>query len=498
MTPVYIHYRYQQLYFKVLPSDKEDEQWNYLHNKYCDYVYNLVLHQRGVYIKLGQIASTRPDIIPKPYLKKFAQLQDGVPPQSGEYAIEMIEKAFDQKIDNLFSEFNLKAVGAATIGQAHEAKLKSSGKEVIIKIQYPEVRRLFQLDFSTLKRFVRLAQPEHLPLFDEFERSFQIEFDFRREAKALDIIGKNIMPKYKNVVIPRPIRNLSSEYVLVMEKLDGIKLIDGLKIEQAKMAEAQGKTLEQFEDEMMKKYLSGELYKERNAPSKLLVQTYGTLLKTITNIANLFIVSYNYTFGWILHKKVKYFEHRVIINPREIIDLLNDVHAHEILLDGIFNADPHPGNVFLLKSGKIGLIDFGQVQELTLEQRLKLAKLIVLLAEGTRDEIVQHYSQMGAKTKFMNPYVLEKLARLGFDRDDPEVCEGMNAQLFFEKLSQIDQVIELPQGYLMAARVGILLRGLGTWLQIPHSTAQKWLPIAKQLLEQYRLSSGIDYITGKV
>jgi predicted unusual protein kinase regulating ubiquinone biosynthesis (AarF/ABC1/UbiB family) len=46
-----------------------------LHNKYCDYVFNVVLHQRGVYIKLGQIASTRPDIIPKPYLKKFAQLQ---------------------------------------------------------------------------------------------------------------------------------------------------------------------------------------------------------------------------------------------------------------------------------------------------------------------------------------------------------------------------------------------------------------------------------------
>ena len=67
---------------------------------------------------------------------------------------------------------------------------KKKRKSVIIKIQYPEVRRLFGLDFSTLKNFVRLAQPEHLPLFDEFERAFQIEFDFRREAKALDTIGK--------------------------------------------------------------------------------------------------------------------------------------------------------------------------------------------------------------------------------------------------------------------------------------------------------------------
>jgi hypothetical protein len=78
MIPVYLHYRYQQVYFQLLPAktaEEEDKIWFNLHNKYCDYVLNVVLHQRGVYIKLGQIASTRPDIIPKPYLKKFAQLQ---------------------------------------------------------------------------------------------------------------------------------------------------------------------------------------------------------------------------------------------------------------------------------------------------------------------------------------------------------------------------------------------------------------------------------------
>jgi hypothetical protein len=93
---------------------------------------------------------------------------------------------------------------------------------------------------------------------------------------------------------------------------------------------------------------------------------------------------------------------------------------------------------------------------------------------------------MGVRTRNMNPYVLEKLARLGFDRDDPEVCEGKNAQLFFESLGKLDEVLQIPEGYLMAARVGMLLRGLGTWLQLPHSTAQKWTPIAKQLLNTYK------------
>ena len=78
MLPVYFHYRYQQLYFQLFPAktrEEEDRIWSCLHNKYCDYVLNVILHQRGVYIKLGQIASTRPDILPKPYLKKFSQLQ---------------------------------------------------------------------------------------------------------------------------------------------------------------------------------------------------------------------------------------------------------------------------------------------------------------------------------------------------------------------------------------------------------------------------------------
>lgn len=103
----------------------------------------------------------------------------------------MIEQAFGKPLEEIFSEFNPNPVGAATIGQAHEARLRGSNQAVIVKIQYPEVRRLFGLDFSTLKKFVRLAQPEHAPLFDEFERAFQIEFDFRREARALDIIGMN-------------------------------------------------------------------------------------------------------------------------------------------------------------------------------------------------------------------------------------------------------------------------------------------------------------------
>lgn len=171
-------------------------------------------------------------------------------------------------------------------------------------------------------------------------------------------LGRNIMPRFPNVVIPRPIPGLATEFVLVMEKLDGMKLIDALKIEQAKMAAEQGKTLEEFEREMTAKYLSGDLYREakkKYTPSAFIINTYASLIRTINRLKNMFIYIYNHSIVSILKRPtIDYIEERVFINPHEIIDILNEVHAQEILLDGIFNGDPHPGNIFLLKNGKIG------------------------------------------------------------------------------------------------------------------------------------------------
>ena len=167
------------------------------------------------------------------------------------------------------------------------------------------------------------------------------------------------MPRFPNVVIPRPIPGMATEFVLVMEKLDGTKLIDALKAEQAKMAAAQGKTLEEFEQEMMAKYLSGELYRQaktKYTPSAFIVNVYASLIHTINRFKNVYIYIYNHLMIPLFKRKpMDYIEQRVVINPHEILDLLNEVHAQEILLDGIFNGDPHPGNIFLLKNGKIGM-----------------------------------------------------------------------------------------------------------------------------------------------
>lgn len=77
------------------------------------------------------------------------------------------------------------------------------------------------------------------------------------------------------------------------------------------------------------------------------------------------------------------------INLGEALQLLNDVHCHEIFVDGAFNGDPHPGNILLLPDGRLGLIDYGQVKRIPLDVRLKYARMIVALAKGARSDVLR-------------------------------------------------------------------------------------------------------------
>lgn len=92
------------------------------------------------------------------------------------------------------------------------------------------------------------------------------------------------------------------------------------------------------------------------------------------------------------------------INLGAIMSLLNRVHAHEIMVDGAFNGDPHPGNILLLPDGRVGLIDYGQVKRINEEVRLNHARLVVALAKGDPDDVLDVYiNRLGVKTKCVPP-----------------------------------------------------------------------------------------------
>lgn len=144
----------------------------------------------------------------------------------------------------------------------------------------------------------------------------------------------------------------------------------------------------------------------------------------------------------------------------------------------------------LMPDGRLGLIDYGQVKEVDEQARVELATLYEHLAHHDSEKVVGHFRDMGFKSKHSNKYVTEKTAVVFFDRCDRETTEGLNLQLFLDKLTATDPTVVFPENHLFASRTSLLLRGLGTILGHPVSAAQAWLPFADAVLKGSKKVAG--------
>ncbi|MFN4764373.1 ABC1 kinase family protein [Gillisia sp. Q332] len=189
------------------------------------------LKQMGpTYIKLGQLLSTRPDLLPDNYLKALASLQDDVPSIPYSEVSKIIEEELGIRISKAFSSFDEEPLASASIGQVHKATLRS-GKPVAVKIQRPGIRKKFLDDLDTLKELaeftVKHTQVARKYAFDdvlaELRRILLQELDYLREAQNLISLGGNLK-EFKHLTVPQPIPDYSTSKVLTMEYIDGKKI----------------------------------------------------------------------------------------------------------------------------------------------------------------------------------------------------------------------------------------------------------------------------------
>jgi ubiquinone biosynthesis protein len=184
------------------------------------------------FVKLAQVLSNRPDMLPAPLIEEFEKLQDNVPPFAFDKVKEIIERETGKKLEEVFEVFNEKPLASASIGQVHKARMRD-GKEVVVKIQRPEVREQVESDLAILvdavNRADRYLQKQGImnapDLVRSFERSMHKELDYRNEARNLDRF-RSLYKDYKNFYIPQAHREYSSENVLIMEFVSGCKISD--------------------------------------------------------------------------------------------------------------------------------------------------------------------------------------------------------------------------------------------------------------------------------
>ena len=240
------------------------------------------------FVKLGQLLSTRPDILRPVFIEELEKLQDKVEP----IRYEELQQVLDQEmgpIDRVFAEFDPNPLAAASIGQVHRARLLN-GVEVIVKIQRPGIESKVRSDFEILKGLARISEQRSaearrlgiLAMVEDYRRTLLSELDYEREARNTERVYKNFADDPR-VIIPRVFKEYSSPRVLVQEYIEGIKLSDIEKID--------------------KKGL----------------------------------------------------------DRRKISALGTEAFLSQILLHGFFQADPHPGNIFVVDNEHIAFIDFGEI-----------------------------------------------------------------------------------------------------------------------------------------
>lgn len=184
------------------------------------------------FVKLGQVLSTRPDMVPPEFVAELDKLQDTVPPFSAELAMQLIEAELGRPIDQLFAQFCQEPLAAASLGQAHAAVLHS-GDHVVVKVQRPDIATRVAVDLAIIADLAHLAQ-ERTPFgkqYDlvelawEFSSTLRAELDYRREAYHAEEFRSNFVDN-ERVYIPKVYWEYTGPRVLTTERIYGVKIND--------------------------------------------------------------------------------------------------------------------------------------------------------------------------------------------------------------------------------------------------------------------------------
>ncbi len=281
------------------------------------------------FIKLGQILSTRADLMPPAYLDALSRLQDQVEPFPYEDVEHTIREELGVRVSSAFVEFDHLPIAAASLGQVHRAVLRG-GHEVAVKVQRPGVRERVEKDIAALHDFAvvidRIGASRNVDVarvLEEFRRSLLSELDYREEARNLVTIAHQLRD-FEHIVVPLPVDNYTTARVLTMDYVGGTKITVVSRVE---WTEEDGGVLA---EELFKAYLQ------------------------------------------------------------------------QILIDGVFHADPHPGNVLLTPDRRIALIDLGMIGRISGNLQEQLFKLILAIGEGRGEDAANVLISLGERREDFN------------------------------------------------------------------------------------------------
>lgn len=214
---------------KILGKNWYKKRLEKLHHHNALLVKNGFLQLQGLFIKLGQMLSILSNVLPKAFHEPFETLQDKIPARPIDEVKKRVVTTLGKELHELFEHFEEKPIAAASIGQVHLATLKN-GKKVVVKVQHIDIEYIARIDLAVIKRllrlFARFFEVKGLEyLYTQIHQMMEDELDYRKEAKAMQLIRANIKQN-TSIYIPHIYTEYITERVLVMEFVEGVKVLE--------------------------------------------------------------------------------------------------------------------------------------------------------------------------------------------------------------------------------------------------------------------------------
>jgi predicted unusual protein kinase regulating ubiquinone biosynthesis (AarF/ABC1/UbiB family) len=388
-------------------ADREENQ-----GKQAVWLKEKLIELGPTFIKMGQSMGTRADLLPLPFVKELGTLVDSVPPFPNDIAFARIEHELGCKINEMYAEFELEPIAAASLGQVYRARLHT-GEEVAVKVQRPNLEATIKGDIVILKKVADFAErfpqlnenADWTGMLREFDVTIHEEMDYLAEGHSAERFRDNFK-SWSNIHVPTIYWNATTSKVMTMEFIHGTKVTD---LEEQK---------------------------------------------------------------------------RLNISPEKVNRLLIKTYLKQLLEDGFFHADPHPGNLLVMPDGRVAFFDFGMVGRITpqLQSRMIDAFFHVVGKDPhgiAEDLIALDFLKPGTNPKIVHS-VVEKMFEFHLDRK----LKDINFKELTYDLADVmyDYPFRLPSNFTYIMRALMTLEGIGIITDPEFNFFETAKPYAKEFM----------------
>lgn len=364
------------------------------------------------FIKMGQSMGTRADLLPLPFVKELGTLVDSVPPFPNDIAFARIEHELGCKINEMYAEFELEPVAAASLGQVYRARLHT-GEEVAVKVQRPNLEATIKGDIVILKKVANFAErfpklnenADWTGMLREFDVTIHEEMDYVAEGQSAERF-RDSFKNWSNVHVPTIYWNATTSKVMTMEFIHGTKVTD---LEEQK---------------------------------------------------------------------------RLNISPEKVNRLLIKTYLKQLLEDGFFHADPHPGNLLVMDDGRLAFFDFGMVGRITPQLQAKMIDaffhVVAKDPSGIADDLIAlDFLKPGTRHDVVKP-VVERMFQFHLDRK----LKDINFKELTYDLADVmyDYPFRLPSNFTFIMRALMTLEGIGIITDPEFNFFETAKPYAKEFM----------------